>query len=63
MVARASKSATEIDDTIDLLHDEIRCLEAYLRVQLARRDFHGVSDAANDLRVLEAELQTIERLR
>jgi hypothetical protein len=27
----------------------------YLLVMVARRDWHGVSDAANDLRVLEAE--------
>jgi hypothetical protein len=27
----------------------------YMYVMIARRDWHGVSDAANDLRVLEAE--------
>jgi hypothetical protein len=27
----------------------------YLQVMIARGDWHGVSDAANDLRVLEAE--------
>lgn len=27
----------------------------YLQVMIARCDWHGVSDAANDLRVLEAE--------
>lgn len=27
----------------------------YLHVCIARADWHGVSDAANDLRVLEAE--------
>jgi hypothetical protein len=27
----------------------------YMRVMIAREDWHGVSDAANDLRVLEAE--------
>jgi hypothetical protein len=27
----------------------------YMRVMIARGDWHGVSDAANDLRVLEAE--------
>lgn len=27
----------------------------YMRVMIARSDWHGVSDAANDLRVLEAE--------
>ena len=27
----------------------------YMRVMIARSDWHGVSDVANDLRVLEAE--------
>jgi hypothetical protein len=27
----------------------------YLQLMVARADWHGVSDAANDLRVLEAE--------
>jgi hypothetical protein len=27
----------------------------YMYVMIARRDWHGVSDVANDLRVLEAE--------
>ena len=27
----------------------------YMKVMIERRDWHGVSDAANDLRVLEAE--------
>lgn len=30
-------------------------LIAYMQVMIARGDWHGVSDAANDLRVLEAE--------
>jgi len=28
----------------------------YMQVMIARADWHGVSDAANDLRVLEAEM-------
>ena len=32
-----------------------RILMDYLLVMVARGDWHGVSDAANDLRVLEAE--------
>jgi hypothetical protein len=31
----------------------------YLLVMVARRDWHGVSDAANDLRVLEAEQKNL----
>ena len=29
----------------------------YLHVMISRNDWHGVSDAANDLRVLEAEMK------
>jgi hypothetical protein len=29
----------------------------YMQVMIARSDWHGVSDAANDLRVLEAEMK------
>jgi len=30
-------------------------LISYMQVMIRRNDWHGVSDAANDLRVLEAE--------
>jgi hypothetical protein len=36
------------------LDDQIRATELDLQAKLSRRDWHGVSDAANDLRVLEA---------
>lgn len=37
--------------------DEQRAaLIAYLKMKVEQADWHGVSDAANDLRVLEAEL-------
>jgi len=32
----------------------------YLKVMVARHDWHGVSDAANDLRELEAEMRSLE---
>jgi len=31
----------------------------YMQVMIARGDWHGVSDAANDLRVLEAEEKSV----
>jgi hypothetical protein len=37
------------------LDDQIRATELDLQAKLSRRDWHGVSDAANDLRVLEAQ--------
>lgn len=32
-----------------------KALVEYLKVKVEMRDWHGVSDAANDLRVLEAQ--------
>ena len=32
----------------------------YMKVMMARHDWHGVSDAANDLRELEAEMRFLE---
>jgi hypothetical protein len=34
-------------------------LIAYLKMKVEQADWHGVSDAANDLRVLEAYLASI----
>jgi len=34
-------------------------LMEYMQVMIARGDWHGVSDAANDLRVLEAEEKSV----
>ena len=42
------KEYTDYETQRDILLD-------YLQVMIARSDWHGVSDAANDLRVLEAE--------
>lgn len=35
--------------------DHHRTLVEYLKAKVAKEDWHGVSDAANDLRELEAE--------
>ena len=32
----------------------------YMKVMMARHDWHGVSDAANDLRELEVEMRSSE---
>lgn len=40
----------------------INCLISYLEVKLKERDWHGVSDAANDLRVLEAKYELSESM-
>lgn len=39
---------------------EHRALVAYLRAKVEARDWHAVSDAANDLRVLEAQMELTE---
>lgn len=38
-----------------------QALVSYLLVKVEQRDWHGVSDAANDLRVLEAQQQPTQR--
>jgi hypothetical protein len=42
------KNYTDYETQREILMD-------YMQVMIARGDWHGVSDAANDLRVLEAE--------
>ncbi len=37
--------------------DYHQTLIAYLLTKVEQRDWHGVSDAANDLRVLEAQME------
>lgn len=39
---------------------QIETIERYLATCLQRRDWHGVSDAANDIRVMEAERETFD---
>jgi len=34
---------------------EIEVMIAYLQLKIRQRDWHGVADAANDIRVMEAE--------
>ena len=42
---------------------QIQVLIEYMHVMMARRDWHGVSDAANDIRELEAEQEGPSFLR
>jgi hypothetical protein len=42
---------------------QIQVLIEYMQVMIARRDWHGVSDAANDIRELEAEQEGPSFLR
>jgi hypothetical protein len=38
-----------------LIEEKIATLVCYLKVKLDERDWHGVSDCANDIRVLEGQ--------
>lgn len=46
-----------------ILKSRIKVMERYLRVRMAMRDWHGVMDAAADLRELEAKLQVLQELK
>ncbi len=41
---------------ISELNDRREVLISYLKMKVEECDWHGVSDAANDIRVLEAEI-------
>lgn len=47
---------------IKQLQHRIRVMERYMRVRLAMRDWHGVMDAAADLRELEAQLNLLKSM-
>lgn len=36
---------------------DIEVMVAYLQLKIRQRDWHGVADAANDIRVMEAYLE------
>lgn len=44
------------------LRYNIAILETYLKTKLEIRDWHGVADAAMDIRELEAQLRLLEEL-
>jgi hypothetical protein len=46
--------------TLDELKEQIAIMEKYVLMKALSRDWHGTSDAANDLRELEAQLRMLE---
>lgn len=48
---------------IELRYERIRKMETYLRLKTDERDWHGVADAAMDLRDLESEILGLEKAR
>lgn len=45
---------------VDQLVSSIKTMEEYLLLRLSLRDWHGVMDAAADLRELEAQLRVLQ---
>lgn len=44
------------------LEAHVRTMVDYLRMKLEQRDWHGVADAAMDIRELEAKLDLLRKL-
>jgi len=50
------------DFTQDQLEQQIGVLVDYIRLKIEQADWHGVSDAANDIRVIEAQIKVLETI-
>ena len=51
-----------INYKIQDLRRQIDQLVSYIHLKIAQSDFHGVSDAANDIRELEAQIKLLKEL-
>ena len=50
------------DFTTDQLEQQIGVLVDYIRLKIEQADWHGIADAANDIRVIEAQIKVIESI-
>ena len=50
------------DFTTDQLEQQIGVLVDYIRLKIEQADWHGISDAANDIRVIEAQIKVLESI-
>lgn len=50
---------TDLQVRLDVLEHRISLMIAYLRLRMEMSDWHGVMDAAADLRELEVELRVL----
>jgi hypothetical protein len=50
------------DFTTDQLEQQIGVLVDYIRLKIEQADWHGIADAANDIRVIEAQIKVIETI-
>ncbi len=46
----------------ELLRDKLTRMEDYLQLKARERDWHGVADAAMDIREIEAQLKLLKDL-
>ena len=49
-------------EKMEKLRESIVVMEEYMRIRMEMRDWHGVMDAAADLRELESSLRTLEQV-
>jgi len=52
----------DIQLQIKALESELTLMERYLELKRVQRDWHGVADAAMDIRELEAKLKVLREL-
>ena len=52
-----------VDNEIKSLELELSLMEKYLDLKRTQRDWHGVADAAMDIRELEAQLRILRQLQ
>jgi hypothetical protein len=50
------------DFTTDQLEQQIGVLVDYIRLKIEQADWHGIADAANDIRVIEAQIKVLESI-
>ena len=50
------------DFTTDQLEQQIGVLVEYIRLKIEQADWHGIADAANDIRVIEAQIKVLESI-
>jgi hypothetical protein len=47
---------------MQILKDKLAMMEKYLKLKTKERDWHGVADAAMDIREIEAQLKILKEL-
>ena len=50
---------TKVESKVKSLREELAMMEKYLLLKYAQRDWHGVADAAMDIREIEAQLKVL----